>query len=465
MDRDESHLALSLTIAKTRLLYSKLLTALATVVVNGAIMVLVVWSVVDHPTALGWFAVTVLVSITRVGLSRLYKNAADQDDVRKWLRYFLIGAVLSGLCWGAAGLLFYQHDSAFHQVFLVFILGGMVAGAATSLSSYLPAFILFAVPAILPITVQLFAEGGRVHIAMAVLLVIFVAAMTVVARTGGRALDLAEGLRIKNENLVGRLEAARQNLADSNVELERRLEENRSYSVQLETANKELESFCYSVSHDLRAPLRSLNGFSNILMQDYPDKLDSQGKVYLQRISYNSKRMAQLIRDLLMLSRITRAEMNRDRVDMSAIAREFFSLLQKTNSERKVEVSIEDSLTAEGDRRLLRQMLENLLGNAWKFTGKRPLARIEFGTTEQEESTVYFIRDNGAGFDMKYADKLFVPFQRLHGTQEFPGTGVGLCTVQRIIERHGGRIWFEGEVDRGATFYFTLHRTGEPTKD
>jgi PAS domain S-box-containing protein len=227
-----------------------------------------------------------------------------------------------------------------------------------------------------------------------------------------------------------------------------------------EAANKELEAFSYSVSHDLRAPLRSIDGFSLALLEDYADTLDGAGRGYLARIRAAAQRMAVLIDDLLNLSRVTRSEMRREPLDLGAIAEEILTELKKMQPEREVETAVMPGLVAEGDTRLLRLVLENLLGNAWKFTGKQPRARIEFGMRQQNGRPEYFVRDNGAGFDMAYADKLFGAFQRLHAATEFPGTGVGLATVQRIIHRHGGRVRAEGIEGRGATFCFTLESEG-----
>jgi PAS domain S-box-containing protein len=235
--------------------------------------------------------------------------------------------------------------------------------------------------------------------------------------------------------------------------LERRVAER---TAQLELANRELEAFSYSVSHDLRAPLRSIDGFSQALLAEYTDRLDAQGRDWLRRVRAATQRMAQLIDDLLSLSRVTRSELRRERVDLSAMARAFAAELQRAQPDRRVTFAIADGLVVDGDSRLLRVAVENLLDNAWKFTAKHPEARVEFGVAQQDGTRAYFVRDDGAGFDMAYAGKLFVPFQRLHGVAEFEGTGVGLATVQRIVHRHGGRVWAEGAVERGATFYFTL---------
>ncbi len=227
-------------------------------------------------------------------------------------------------------------------------------------------------------------------------------------------------------------------------------------TTQLEAANKELEAFSYSVSHDLRAPLRSIDGFSQALLEDYPDKLDEDGRHYLARVRAGTQRMAELIDDMLQLSRVTRAEMRRETVDLSALAESIVADLKRMEPQRRIETVIESGLQAEADPRLLQIALANLLSNAWKFTGRRPAARIDLGALDSGNEHAFYVRDNGVGFDMAYVGKLFGAFQRLHAMSEFPGTGIGLATVQRIVHRHGGRVWAEGAVNEGATFYFTL---------
>ncbi|MDJ1493971.1 PAS domain S-box protein [Cytophagaceae bacterium DM2B3-1] len=238
-----------------------------------------------------------------------------------------------------------------------------------------------------------------------------------------------------------------------NEELEQKVKER---TVQLIAANKELEAFSYSVSHDLRIPLRSIDGFSRALQEDYAEKLDSEGVEYLNTIRSATQKMGQLIEDLMKLAKVTKSEVNKETVDLSTIAYSIVKDLQKESPRRKVVTHISDDLIVMGDEKLLGIALQNLLSNAWKYTGKREETVIELGKITESETPIYYIKDNGVGFDMKYADKLFQPFQRLHSKRDFEGTGVGLATVQRIIAKHGGHIWTEAVPDKGATFFFTL---------
>jgi PAS domain S-box-containing protein len=231
-----------------------------------------------------------------------------------------------------------------------------------------------------------------------------------------------------------------------------------------ERSNLELESFSYSVAHDLRAPLRSIDGFGLALIEDCSEELSDQGKQYLERIRVATQRMGQLIDGLLALARVSRAEIHFETVDLSALARASVEELRYGASEREVAVLIQANLVTRGDPRLLRIVLDNLLGNAFKFTSTRSAAHVELGTIQEDGELVYFVRDDGVGFDRQYADKLFGAFQRLHDAAQFPGTGIGLATVHRVVARHGGRIWAHGEPDRGATFYFTLGHDGQPNR-
>lgn len=260
--------------------------------------------------------------------------------------------------------------------------------------------------------------------------------------------DVSEQRKLQTENENERAEIRR-----LNASLEMRVAER---TEELLAINRELEAFSYSVSHDLRSPLRTIDGFSQILEQDYHEQIDEAGQKHIARIRRSAQRMGELIDDLLKLSRISRGDLTRADIDLSAQVRQVSDVLRSAAPDRQVEIEIADGIRANGDARLLMIVFENLLGNAWKFTISRNPARIEFGQTETDGKVAYFVRDNGAGFDMAYAGKLFGAFQRLHSGSEFPGHGIGLATVQRIIGKHGGRIWAEAEPEKGAAFYFTL---------
>jgi PAS domain S-box-containing protein len=257
----------------------------------------------------------------------------------------------------------------------------------------------------------------------------------------------------KAENELVKRREAEENLRMLNEQLEARV---RDRTAQLQAANHELEAFAYSVSHDLRAPLRGIDGFSSILEKRYADALDEQGKHYLQRVKEAASRMSHLIDDMLNLTRLTRQEMQKIPMDLSALAHSVAKFLSESENQRQVEFRIQEGMQVVADPILMRAVLENLMGNAWKFTSHRQRAVIKVGCEDRNEGPVYYIKDNGAGFDMEYAEKLFRPFQRLHSMHEFPGSGIGLASVQRVIHRHGGKVWAEGRVNEGASFYFTL---------
>jgi signal transduction histidine kinase len=247
--------------------------------------------------------------------------------------------------------------------------------------------------------------------------------------------------------------AAEDKVRKLNQELEERVLRR---TAELEAANRDLETFSYTVSHDLRAPLRGMRGFSKILVEEYGDRLDPQAKHYLEQIDGAGRRMAELIESLLALGRASHGEVRKEQIDLREIAEDVVRELRLSHPGRVVQVEVAENLTAEADPRLMRTAIANLLGNAWKFTARRANARIEMGVEECNGERRYFVRDNGVGFNMADAQKLFTPFQQLHAEKEFHGTGIGLVTVRRIIERHGGRVWAEGEPGAGATFYFTL---------
>ena len=270
----------------------------------------------------------------------------------------------------------------------------------------------------------------------------------------------AEAAAKASLNILEDLSDAQAEIQMLNAELEARVEQR---TAELVVANKNLEAFTYSAAHDLRSPLRALSGYGEALTEEYGDSLGETGRGYVERIQAAAERMGALIDDLLVLARVSRAEMSLGPVDLSAEVAAIAAELRAREPGRRVRFAIDDGVWVTADRTLIRTVLQNLVENAWKYTGKRDGATIEFGTTAAEGAGVCcYVRDNGAGFDPAFVGKLFQPFQRLHSVTEFPGTGIGLASVRRIIERHGGRVWAEGAVGRGATFYFTLNAKETP---
>jgi signal transduction histidine kinase len=276
-----------------------------------------------------------------------------------------------------------------------------------------------------------------------------------VRATGGQGTEEVAQLVSTFNEMLDEIERQNAALQEARSDLERRVDRR---TADLAAANKELEAFSYSVSHDLRAPLRAIDGFSKALQTKYGETFDEQGRHYLDRVRTATSRMADLIDDLLGLARISRQDLVRRPIDLSEIARKVAGELAVRTPQKPVHTEIQPGLVAEADARLVTVVLENLIGNAWKFAGRKERPAVEIGQQRNGDGSAFYVRDNGAGFDMQYADKLFGAFQRLHSDSEFEGTGIGLATVQRIVARHGGRIWAEGEVGKGATFYFTLER-------
>ncbi len=436
--------------------------------VNAAVLVFILRNLVPHRVLTVWFLCILLVSIARfVQFSRFRRVTPESSDVSRWGTWFVIGLALSGIIWGSAGIVLYPVESTIHQEFLAFVLGGMAIGAAAAFSVVMPAFIAYTLPSLAPLIVRFLAAGDEIHLAMGGMSLLFVVLITGIAFRISMVTLASLRLRFEKNSLVVYLSSAKNDLEKLNQELSSEIVEHRKAEEELkrhrehleelvEERTSELEAFIYSVSHDLRAPLRFISGFGRILMEEKAERLDEQGKDYLKRINLGAFQMNRLIEDLLSLSRISRQEIERTQLDLSKIASLVVSDLRASDPSRSVEVDIAEGLSAYGDESLITIALTNLLGNAWKFTSKTESARIEFGTLLQDGRIIYYIRDNGAGFEPQQGEKMFLPFHRLHSEQEFEGSGIGLAIVKRVIHRHGGDIWAEGTTGEGATVYFTF---------
>jgi signal transduction histidine kinase len=350
-------------------------------------------------------------------------------------------AFLGSLGEAVAFLTFYP------AVIIAALFGGIWAGLlSTALSSIAADYFLFN-------PVRKFALTDPVDILALTIFVLSCTGISIIIEIMRRS---RTELIFHKENLEELVKTRTAELEKEIVERKRAEEALQRHSEELAAANKELESFSYSVSHDLRAPLRAIKSLSEILVEDYSDKFNEDVKDLLKRITASTEKMSVLIDDMLSLAKISRETMNCREIDLGPIAESVVNELRQVEPQRNIEIKIAAALSVFADAQLMRIALSNLIGNAWKYTGRNPSARIEIGTMTTENELIFFVRDNGTGFPMSLAHKLFQPFQRLHSASQFPGTGIGLATVHKIILRHGGRIWAESEVDKGSTFYFTL---------
>ena len=388
-----------------------------------------------------------------------------------------MGLGCSGIVWGASAIWFFHADKMELHVLIAFVIGGMVAGASATLSALQAVYYAFAIPSMLPLVVAFFVHADMIHVSMGCMLLIFAVFLSIVAHSIYQIIRNSFQLRFEKDDLILNLEVSRQEAKsafetlrqevqkrrDAEQEL-RALSANLEREVHLRTrelkhANRELNAFAYSVSHDLRAPVRAIEGFSRALQLEFGHLLGEKGLDYLKKVRRSAERMNDLIDEILSLSRVSRQELKLCNCDLSGIAREVSETLQKEEPGRQADFAIHEGLTGWCDDRLIRIVLENLFNNAWKFTRKTKTAWIEFGANKEEGRTVFFVRDNGVGFDMAYADKLFTPFQRLHPEAEFEGTGIGLATVQRIVHRHGGQSGRRLRWGRGRLFILRSRKT------
>ncbi len=404
-------------------------------------------------TALGaWVVIMVTVAAARLALQRVHHTRiSDLQALRRWYRwYFLLMAVL-GATWGLGGAVFFYQADSIHQFILFLVLGGLVVAGVPFMAPVYACYFVYTAAVLLPLTLTVLLKADATSVTLATMLCVFTVALLITAHFYRR--KLSEALELAHENIALVAE-----LRDYREQLEHKVTER---TQALQEANQEMEAFNYSVSHDLRAPLRAIDGFSAILLEQYAPRFDAQGRDLVDRLRAATQRMDKLIDALLTLSRLSRCSLQRETVDLSALANGIVRQMREANPGRSVAVDVQSGLRDEADKQLVSVVLQNLLSNAWKYTQPVDAATIRVGGREESGRRVFFVTDNGVGFDMAHAAKLFGAFQRLHSESEFEGTGIGLATVARIVRLHGGSIWAESRPGEGATFCFTLREPAE----
>lgn len=464
------------------LLYKLLPLGLIATIINSSILTALLFNMIPRKVLITWVTSLFIVTIIRAILHRFaMKKLANSKNIEFWANVFFFGILLSGIIWGIAAFFSLFHSSDPHRVLVAYILGGMAAGTAGTFSAIRRDYFAFSIPALLPQIIIFFILGDAILIAMGSMLILFGVLITMSALTNYSTILTSFRLRFERQDLISSLEIARDQTETKNIDLQRevirrqnvesalrdahallekkveqRTAELKAANSSLENANRDLSDFTYSVSHDLRTPLKSIESFAVILEEESGNTLNETAREAIFYMRKSANRMQDIINDLLVLGRAGQMELEKNSVDLSSIVTEITKTLQSQQPGRKVEIVIQSNITGVCDKRLIRIVLENLLGNSWKYTSKTENTRIEFSSIKKEQQTIYCVSDNGAGFDMKYADRLFAPFKRLHNASAFPGTGIGLATTHKIISRHGGKIWAESVPGQGAKFYFTL---------
>jgi signal transduction histidine kinase len=446
---------------QVKLLFSSQPIGIAATILNSTIMIIVFWNLIPHYFLISWGIILLAVSILRTLIKISYKNGENRDaEARRWGWIFVLGMTISGLAWGSSGFwIFYVKAIEFHLL-IAFVIGGMVSGAAATLSALRTSFYAFAIPGLIPLTVAFFSMADLTHAAMGIMVLIYLALLSVNAHKMYRVIRQSFLLRYEKDDLISRLELSKnetelveRELRTLSGDLERQV---RVRTRELEQANQDLDAFTYSVSHDLQGPVRIMDAYAKMVLDEFGNKMDAELRRRFDVIRETSAMMGDLIGGLLKLSRIGRTEISFSQLDMEDLFEKVWHELESVNPERHFELMKKELAPAYGDKTLMRQVFYNLLSNAIKFTQHKKNAIIEVGSYAEDGWTVYYVKDNGAGFNMKYSEKLFKVFRRLHSASEYQGTGIGLAIVQRIVNRHGGRIWAEGKVDKGAAFFFTL---------
>lgn len=465
------------------LLYKLLPLGLIATVINSSTLTALLLNLVPTTLLVSWISLLFLITIIRgVCYKFALQDISEKKNPEFWANVSFAGILLSGIIWGAAALFSLYHASDTHRVLVAYVLGGMAAGASGTYSAVRRVYFAFSIPALLPQIIIFFISGDIMLTAMGGMLTLFWVLITTSALTNHSTILESFRLRFERQDLISSLEIAHEQTELKNIDLQKevirrenveialrnahalleRMVEQRTAELQtsnsnLENTNRDLSAFTYSVSHDLRTPLKSIEGFAEILEEEIGDTLNETAREAIFYMRKSAQRMQDIINDLLVLARAGRMELEKISVDLSSIVTEITSILQSQQPGRKVEFVIQANISAVCDLRLIRIVLENLIGNAWKYSSKTEHARIEFSSFKKGEQTIYCIVDNGAGFEMKFADKIFEPFKRLHSDSAFQGTGIGLATTHKIILRHGGKIWAESIPEHGAKFYFTLN--------
>jgi signal transduction histidine kinase len=422
-----------------RLLYRNTTLAQIVTLLNGALLAAIQGTGLGYRAVIPWFTLLAIVSFSRIALATAYHRAApDHRQNAVWRNLYCAGAALAGAVWGASSFMLFTPDSFVHQIFLAFVLSGMLAGAIGIMASWFPAFALFSTLTAMPTVVRFAMVGEDMHVAMAWLIFLFMATMLVVARRVNRAIVEALQLRFENQKLIDELE---QRVAERTLDLSR--------------ANQDLEKFAYAASHDLQEPLRTVANFAELLNSRYSDRLDADGREFINYVVTGAHHMRKLVDDLLTYSRVDTETPPPADIDCNAIVGELQKDLMAAITESGATIDCGPLHRVRGNPVQVKQMLSNLLTNAIKFRREGP-PRIHIRSAREGDICIISVQDNGIGIPPKYLKRVFNMHERLHGAARYPGTGMGLALCKKIVERHHGRIWIESTEGAGSTFHFSL---------
>lgn len=441
---------------QVKLLYAHAPLSQVMVLLNAAVLGGVLWPVTSHLVLLAWLCAMATVSLVRLAMVRAYRRAAPPvPEAMRWGERFLAGTALSGVLWGSVAVFLFPAGNIAHQVFIAFVLAGLVSGATLALSSVFKAFLAFSLPALVPVTAQFLLQGSEIHYAMGWMALLYTVAIIVIARRIHETLTDSLRLRHENDALIAKLRQAQDALREANADLEKRVVER---TQALSQANADLEKFAYVASHDLQEPLRTVTNFAELLARRYRGRLGQDADEFIGFIVGAAARMRQLIDSLLVFYRAdSRGGNVPGAADGSAVLKRVLENLKAAIEESGAAVTHDLLPTVAMSGEQLEQLFQNLISNAIKFR-KGAAPRIHVGARAAGSEWIFSVRDDGIGIDPQHFDRIFEPFQRLHGMGRYPGTGVGLAICKKIVERHQGRLWLESREGKGATFYFSLPR-------